>query len=108
MSILDKLEITPNWEKTEYLDIKRGICGGIKDHPQNLLTSDKDGYYVFENIDDRNLCAVAPEMLEYIINHIISVDDIFEIKGTPLCDDAVSLVEKATGYNWEDLKELIT
>ncbi len=110
-TIIEKLGISKNWKPTDDLGIDRGICidfelKGCDPMPQNILSENKDGYYVFENKEDRDLCVAAPKMLEALIKLYYYIEDDYFWEE----EDKIKIketIEKATVKSWEEIRSLL-
>lgn len=102
-SIVEKLGITPGpwyrsfwnnidgiWVEDERSDIRHGDSENICD----CIYSEADGKLFFK----------APEMLEALIEWALQWEKQFE--PSRLFEETVSIIEKATGKSWEEIKEL--
>ncbi len=104
-SIIEKLGITPSPWKRSVSSLQSEERIGATCY----IADQKIGYYgdteeeIKRSVNDLNLCAAAPEMLEALINtwdgESFNID-----KG--LANDIIDVVEKATGKTWEEIEEL--
>ena len=105
-NIIEKLGITPlPWYRT-YWDNKDGI---YKNDERSDIQHG-DSYNICDCVyseADGKLFFAAPEMLEAIIKWVLSGERTREFKDVVQTEiDFKSIIEKATGKTWAEIKEL--
>ena len=121
MNILKKLGITPGpWKWGWVEDHMPQLEGNVEYSDMNpILISYDCGCKTREHDKacplrpteaDRNLIAMAPEMLEALIEFVIDVEISYGSKKEDFLKNTkpvINLIEKATGKTWEEIKELL-
>ena len=113
MSIIEKLGITPRpWEAEEDQD-RLSMPFYISHTPETGSIqyvcelgdncTDNDGSTEYRNAQ---LISAAPEMLEALIDEQLSMD-MCGLPDLPGDIKIKSIIQKATGKSWEEIKELI-
>ncbi|MCP4393227.1 MAG: hypothetical protein GY804_03015 [Alphaproteobacteria bacterium] len=107
MSIIEKLGITQGPWKRSVSSLQSEERIGATCY----IADQKIGYYgnteeeIKRSVNDLNLCAAAPEMLEALISWCAWVEDSGDYEAEP---NFVSVIEKACHpLKWEEIKELI-